>query len=68
MSQNAVKRKQHIDKAGQLSVARQCGLLEVHRSGLDYQPVPETPFNLELMRQIDQKHMLHPLLGVPRMT
>lgn len=68
MSQNAVERKQHIDKAGQLSVARQCDLLEVHRSGLYYQPVPETSFNLELMRQIDEKHMLHPWLGVPRMT
>ncbi len=68
MSQNAVERKQHIDKAGQLSVVKQCELLEVHRSGLYYQPVPETTYNLELMRLIDEKHMLHPWLGVPRMT
>jgi len=68
MSQNALQRKQHIDKASQLSVVRQCELLEVHRSGLYYQPVPESPFNLELMRLIDEKHMLHPWLGVPRMT
>jgi putative transposase len=68
MSQNAVERKQHIDKATPLSVVRQCELLEVHRSGLYYQPVPESPFNLELMRLIDEKHMLHPWLGVPRMT
>jgi len=68
MSQNAVERKQHIDKATPLSVVRQCELLEVHRSGLYYQPVPETTYNLELMRLIDEKHMLHPWLGVPRMT
>jgi putative transposase len=68
MSQNAVERKQHIDKATPLSVVRQCELLEVHRSGLYYQPVPETTYNLELMRLIDEKHILHPWLGVPRMT
>lgn len=68
MSQDAVQRRQHIDKAGSLSVVRQCTLLDVHRSGLYYQPVPETDFNLELMRLIDEKHMLHPWLGVPRMT
>lgn len=68
MSQNAVQRKQHIDKASQLSVVRQCELLKIHRSGLYYQPLPESPLNLDLMRQIDEKHMLHPWLGVPRMT
>ena len=68
MSQNAAQRKQHIDKAGQLSIVKQCELLEVHRGGLYYQPVPETTYNLELMRLIDEKHMLHPWLGVPRMT
>jgi len=68
MSQDAAQRKQHIDKAGQLSIVKQCELLEVHRGGLYYQPVPETTHNLELMRLIDEKHMLHPWLGVPRMT
>jgi putative transposase len=46
MSQHAAQRKQHIDKAVQLSIVKQCELLEVHRSGLYYQPVPETSFNL----------------------
>ena len=68
MSQDVARRRQHIDRAGSLSIVRQCELLEVHRSGLYYQPVPETPYNLELMRLIDEKHMLHPWLGVPRMT
>jgi putative transposase len=68
MSQSAVERKQHIDKASQLSIVRQCELLEVNRSGFYYQPVPETAYNLELLRLIDEKHMLHPWLGVPRMT
>ena len=68
MSQNAVQRRQHIDKANELSLVRQCELLEIHRSGLYYQAVPESSLNLELMRIIDEKHMLHPWLGVPRMT
>ena len=68
MSQDAAQRKQHVDKASQLSLTRQCELLKVHRSGLYYQPVPEKPLNLELMRLIDERFMLQPWLGVPRMT
>ena len=68
MSQNAIQRKQHIDKANPLSLTRQCELLSIHRSCLYYQPVPESELNLKLMRLIDEKHMLHPWLGVPRMT
>ena len=68
MNQDLAQRRQNVDKAGKLSIVQQCNLLEIHRSGLYYQPAPETPLNLELMRMIDEKHMLHPWLGVPRMT
>ena len=68
MSQNFGQRMQHIDKASKLSIVRQCELLGINRSGLYYQPAGETPLNLELMQIIDEKHMLHPWLGVPRMT
>lgn len=69
MNQNVQEWRQHVDKASdQLSVVRQCDLLHIHRSGLYYQPAPESVYNLELMRLIDEKHLLHPWLGVPRMT
>jgi putative transposase len=46
-----------------LSVRRQCELLGVCRSGLYYEPVPETAENLRLMRLIDQEYTAHPFLG-----
>ena len=68
MKENTKHRREHVDKASQLSVVRQCELLDIHRSGLYYAPVGESEYNLELMGLIDQEHMLHPWLGVPRMT
>ena len=68
MKENVQQRRQHVDKAHKLSVVHQCKLLNIHRSGLYYKPVGESDLNLELMRLIDEKHMLHPWLGVPRMT
>ena len=68
MKENTKQRREHVDKASHLSVVRQCELLEIHRSGLYYKCAPESNYNLELMSLIDQEHMLHPWLGVPRMT
>lgn len=68
MNKSVMQRRQHVDKASDLSVVRQCELLEIHRSGLYYKPAPESELNLELMRLIDQKHLLHPWLGTRRMT
>lgn len=69
MSQNVQHRRTHIDKAHtSLSVVRQCDILQIHRSGFYYKPTGESELNLELMRVIDEEHMLHPWLGVPRMT
>ncbi len=36
---------------------KQCELLSIHRSGLYYQPCPETPLNLDLMKIIDLEYM-----------
>jgi len=66
MKEDAKQRKRHVDKAGKLSVVRQCELLEIHRSGVYYRPKGESDLNLELMRLIDGKNLLHPWLGVPR--
>ncbi|QEC52552.1 IS3 family transposase [Anseongella ginsenosidimutans] len=68
MSQDKQQRQRHIDKAGMLSIVRQCELLEVPRSSFYYKPLGESELNLELMRLIDEEYLLHPWLGVPRMT
>jgi putative transposase len=52
----------------QLSVRRQCELLELPRSTLYYQPAVETPENLALMRLIDQQYTDQPSYGSRRMT
>ncbi len=68
MKEGVQQRRQHVDKAHRLSIARQCGLLGIHRSGVYYQPAKESGLNLELMRLIDGEYMRHPWMGVPRMT
>lgn len=68
MNQNKEQRLQHVDKAKELSITRQCELVEVARSSFYYKPVGESELNLELMRLIDEEYLLHPWLGVPRMT
>lgn len=46
----------------------QCRLAGVARSSWYYEPVPESPLNLELMRRIDELYLNHPEYGSPRMT
>jgi putative transposase len=52
----------------QLSVRRQCELLGLCRSGLYYEPVPESVENLRLMRLIDQEYTAHPFYGSRKMA
>src|SRR5690606_20715327 len=68
MSKSVKERRELVKRSCRLSVVRQCELLEIHRSGIYYQPRGESPQNLELMRLIDEKNLLHPWLGVPRIT
>jgi len=49
-------------------VRQQCELLGVSRSGYYYQPCPESPQNLALMRRLDELHLRHPVYGRPRLT
>lgn len=51
-----------------LSIARQCELLGISRSGYYYEPATESPFNLMLMRLIDEEYTRFPFYGSPRMT
>lgn len=50
-----------------LSLRQQCGLLGLHRSGLYYEPVPESAENLALMSLLDRRYTEHPEEGVRRM-
>lgn len=51
-----------------LSIVRQCQLLKVSRSGWYYKPREESPFNLTLMRGIDEQFLATPYYGSRQMT
>ena len=51
----------------QLSLRRQCHLVDLHRSGYYYEPAKESEENLHLMRLIDEEYMRHPFLGSRRL-
>ncbi len=51
-----------------MSVRRQCELVGLNRSTLYYQPAPETPENLQLMRSIDEQYTRCPFYGSRRIT
>lgn len=50
-----------------LSIAKQCSLLGIHRSGLYYRPKQESSLNLELMKLMDEHYNYHPFKGAKRM-
>lgn len=52
-----------IDKEDKLPVTRQCEILDLNRSGIYYKPVPLSAVEIELMRQIDEIHLLYPFYG-----
>lgn len=52
-----------IDKEDSLPVTSQCKILELSRSGVYYTPVPLSAIDMEIMRQIDEIHLLHPFYG-----
>jgi putative transposase len=49
-------------------MCRQCELLQIHRSGLYYAPVPESEENLRLMRLMDEQYIKTPFYGIRRVT
>lgn len=50
-----------------LSIRRQCELLGMARGSWYYEPIAETPFNLKLMRRIDELYLKRPYYGSRRM-
>lgn len=55
-------------KHNQLSLSRQCCLLQISRSSLYREPVLETPENLKLMALIDRQFLRFPYYGSRKMT
>lgn len=62
-------RRQMVDKQhSSLSIAGQCRLLSIHRSGLYYEPVGESEESLTIMRLLDEQYFKTPFYGVRRLT
>ncbi len=55
---------QHPD----ISIRRQCALVGLNRATYYMKPAGETPFNLQLMRLIDEQYLKTPFYGYPKMT
>ena len=51
----------------EISIRRQCELLDLNRSTYYYEPCGETSENLELMRRMDELYMQRPYFGARRM-
>jgi putative transposase len=63
------RRRQIIEpEHPQLSIARQCELVSISRSGFYYRPAGETPLNLEVMRLIDAQFLETPWYGSRQMA
>jgi|TARA_B100001971_G_scaffold186205_1_gene185992 putative transposase len=58
-----------IDRChGELSVVRQCELLDISRSSVYYSPVQASEYELELMELIDKQYLLTPFYGSRKMA
>lgn len=60
-------RRNLVEPCPELSLSRQCELVAISRSGFYYEPAPESPENLALMRRLDQLHLEYPVYGSRRL-
>jgi putative transposase len=65
-----VEQKRRLIEPGhqQISIRRQCELVDLNRASYYYQAARESVLNLELMRKIDEQYLKTPFYGWPRMT
>ena len=61
-------RQNLVKPCPELSLQQQCELVGISRSGFYYEPVPESPENLALMRRLDELHLKYPAYGSRRLT
>ena len=64
---SVLERRRLVGTHAQVSVKRQCELLDLARSVYYYRPATESAYNLELMRLIDDQYMRTPYYGVRMM-
>ena len=65
---NCGRRRKIVDSGyPSFSIRRQCKVLQLQRSTYYYQPIGESPLNLELMRKIDELFMELPFFGSRQM-
>lgn len=57
-----------IDRGSELSVTRQCEMLELNRTGVYYTPRPVSAADLKLMRRIDEVHLDQPFYGARKLA
>jgi putative transposase len=57
----------YVSENDTISVRKQCELLEINRSNVYYQAVPESEENLQVMRLMDEHYLMHPTYGVLQM-
>jgi putative transposase len=57
----------YIAENEDVSIRRQCELLEICRSSVYYKTMGESPENLELMRLLDEHYLDHPTYGILQM-
>lgn len=62
------KRRWVDPRHSELTVRRQCQLLGLSRSSYYYQPQPESPETLALLRQLDELYLERPFFGSRRMA
>lgn len=62
------ERQAIITREGELSVVRQCQLLDLCRSSMYYTPRPVSDADLALMRRLDALHLAHPFLGARKLA
>jgi putative transposase len=61
-------RKMSIEPDNQeISISKQCELLQISRSGFYYKNKEESPENIEIMNKIDKLHSMDPTLGSRRL-
>lgn len=61
-------RRSMVEKSSDLSIRKQCDLLDIHRSGIYHQAQKESAFNVSLMNQMDKWVLEDPTLGVISMV
>ena len=57
-----------IDRGSELSMTRQCEILDLNRTGVYYTPRPVSAADLKLMRRIDELHLEQPFYGARKLA